>query len=557
MAFEGVKMLDIVERAVNHNWSIPVFQRGFVWKSPAVRDLAESLWLDYPIGSLLLWATSDAVVGRGPSDGMNPSIWVVDGQQRTTALCILFARKPYWWSDADGEAWSHLLSRYDVRFDIDATEEPFFRVADATIRRNDSPQYVKLHTLLNLDSKKQEDVRALEKLAEEIKGAGLCKHMSVMEVYTRLDRVRQIREKEVALVTISHDLEDVAEIFARLNSKGTRVTEADIYLGLVASKAPIWVRDVFLPFVRQLAESGFDVGPNLVFRTLTALGAGKVRFKDIDDAFWEKNSVTATFQRVQRGWQNLVIKFREYGVLSDDPLPTLNALVTLVVLLDKYTIQNFDRAIYWLLQATRYQRYSGSSTTALEEDIKDIRESADFGDAISRLMKRLPKVEDITADDFMRDYGDARFGRFILYLMIYRNEARDWDKEGNRIGFEKTELLSGFKPQWHHIFPRKFLAVANIDEEKINALSNIAIIGPTVNIRISAKDPMKYIAKYEISNEKLAQQYVSGSFEVGKDNYELPSVADTPVEKYFEWLEGRSRCLAAKANEFLTQLEAE
>ena len=29
------------------------------------------------------------------------------------------------------------------------------------------------------------------------------------------------------------------------------------------------------------------------------------------------------------------------------------------------------------------------------------------------------------AEDFMRDYGDSRFGRFILYLLAYKNHARD------------------------------------------------------------------------------------------------------------------------------------
>lgn len=47
MAYEQVQIKDIVERAVSHKWSIPEFQRGFVWKASQVRDLAESLWLDY------------------------------------------------------------------------------------------------------------------------------------------------------------------------------------------------------------------------------------------------------------------------------------------------------------------------------------------------------------------------------------------------------------------------------------------------------------------------------------------------------------------------------
>src|SRR4051812_43106919 len=63
VAYEQIKIRDIVDRAVNHSWSIPEFQRGFVWKATQVRDLAESLWLDYPVGSLLVWNS------RGPTRG--------------------------------------------------------------------------------------------------------------------------------------------------------------------------------------------------------------------------------------------------------------------------------------------------------------------------------------------------------------------------------------------------------------------------------------------------------------------------------------------------------
>ena len=112
---------------------------------------------------------------------------------------------------------------------------------------------------------------------------GLCDGMDAMEVFTRLDRVRKIREKEIVTVTVDHELEDVVEIFSRLNSRGTRVTEADIYLGVVAARNPTWVRDTFLPYLMTLEAAGFDLNPNLLFRTITAVGEGKTRFKEIPD----------------------------------------------------------------------------------------------------------------------------------------------------------------------------------------------------------------------------------------------------------------------------------
>ena len=276
MAYEQITIRDIVDRAVNHSWSIPEFQRGFVWKATQVRDLAESLWYDYPIGSLLVWNSRVPAEEQHAHDARRPSLWVVDGQQRSTALCILCGRKPYWWPSVD--EWNKTLRRFDVRFDVNAKEPPFFWVANAAIRKVAGSRYVPLRDLLVLDTSREKDQKALQALARQIKIDGLCDGMDAMEVYTRLDRVRKIRDKDLVAVTVDHELEDVVEIFSRLNSRGTRVTEADIYLGVVAAKNPGWVRDTFLPYLRSLAESGFDLDPNLLFRTLTGVGSKKCAF---------------------------------------------------------------------------------------------------------------------------------------------------------------------------------------------------------------------------------------------------------------------------------------
>src|SRR5437870_10568707 len=159
MAYESVKIRDIVDRSVNHKWSIPEFQRGFVWKATQVRDLAESLWLDYPVGSLLVWNSEQPQETKIAKDGLGPSQWIVDGQQRATALSILFGRKPYWWESA--EQWNKTLVRYDIRFDIDTKEPPFFIVANAAIRRAHGNRYIPLSDLLVLDPNNDADQERL------------------------------------------------------------------------------------------------------------------------------------------------------------------------------------------------------------------------------------------------------------------------------------------------------------------------------------------------------------------------------------------------------------
>ena len=541
MAYESVKIRELVDRAVSHAWSIPEFQRGFVWKTTQVRDLAESLWLDYPIGSLLVWNSQDHVEEHGVIDAQSPSLWVVDGQQRVTALCILFGRRPYWWQS--GEEWERMVKKYDVRFDINAQEPPYFWVANAAIRKVREDRYIPLSKLLVLDIEKPKDQQELQRLAKEIKQQGLCGGMDAMEVYTRLDRIRKIREKDVVTVAIDQELEDAVEIFSRLNSRGTRVTEADIYLGVVAVRNPGWVRSAFLPYVRKLADAGFDVSPNLLFRTLTGVGAKKVRFREIPDGFWNQGSIQSYWDRTQAAWQSIIQRFREYGILSNNPMPTEAALVPMVALVDKFPHEKFELPLYWFLQASRFSRYSGSGTTSLEEDLRDIQEAGSLDGAVRRLLRRFLHTTPIDAEDFMRDYGDSRFGRFLLYLLAYRNKAQDWDNSGQRLGFEGMELLVDFRPQWHHVFPKAYLQSHKVSEDLIDALANIAVIGPTINIRISAKEPMSYIQRYGITAEKLAQQHIE------------ESVIKLSVNDFEGWLNKRAQTLADAGNAFLDELK--
>jgi hypothetical protein len=86
---------------VNHlregRFVIPDFQREFEWKPWDVRELMRSIFLDYYIGSLLLWKgtpknfdglSCEPVYGY-PSGG-KPEYIVLDGQQRLTAIYYAF-----------------------------------------------------------------------------------------------------------------------------------------------------------------------------------------------------------------------------------------------------------------------------------------------------------------------------------------------------------------------------------------------------------------------------------------------------------------------------------
>ena len=106
----------LVRRARDGEYSVPEFQRGFVWRPSQVLDFADSLVRGYPVGSILTW-NSDTAVQRADGDDRRLKSWIIDGQQRITALCTLFGIRPDWWDDRK-QIWAEHMSAFDVRLDI-------------------------------------------------------------------------------------------------------------------------------------------------------------------------------------------------------------------------------------------------------------------------------------------------------------------------------------------------------------------------------------------------------------------------------------------------------
>jgi hypothetical protein len=92
------KVEDLVERVRRGLVRVPRFQRGLKWESSDVTELFDSLYRGYPIGTLLFYKRS-AKADRLPLGPLmieapetSEAWWVVDGQQRVTALTVGLTR---------------------------------------------------------------------------------------------------------------------------------------------------------------------------------------------------------------------------------------------------------------------------------------------------------------------------------------------------------------------------------------------------------------------------------------------------------------------------------
>jgi hypothetical protein len=69
--------------------ALPDLQRPFVWEDTKVRDLLDSLFVGFPVGTLVFWHTSndkDARALGAERPGLRATTLVIDGQQRLTSL---------------------------------------------------------------------------------------------------------------------------------------------------------------------------------------------------------------------------------------------------------------------------------------------------------------------------------------------------------------------------------------------------------------------------------------------------------------------------------------
>jgi uncharacterized protein DUF262 len=145
-----------IDDATQGTLNVPEFQRMFVWRPSKVAALVDSLWREYPIGTLLLWESSYDSPRTALGDQAR-KLWIVDGQQRVTSLALLFGKKPYWWSEAS--EWNSYYKRYDVLVAI-ANNKADLEFALPNPVRSKSNEWISVRRILTSPS--------LSELAEEV-----------------------------------------------------------------------------------------------------------------------------------------------------------------------------------------------------------------------------------------------------------------------------------------------------------------------------------------------------------------------------------------------------
>ncbi len=213
--------------------ALPELQRPFVWEDTKVRDLLDSLFVGFPVGTLVLWHTSNEKEARAlgaERSSLRATTLVIDGQQRLTSLCAVMRGVEVVGEDGATRKITIAFRPRDGRFEV----------ADAAIRND--PEFLPNVTELWNGTRSKPQIR--RDLMNALRDKGRVVDDKYEDAVERnLDRAHAVSDYRFPTVDIRKTAatqaeeateEDVAEIFVRINNQGTRLGQADFVLTLLS-----------------------------------------------------------------------------------------------------------------------------------------------------------------------------------------------------------------------------------------------------------------------------------------------------------------------------------
>ncbi|MBR2371276.1 MAG: DUF262 domain-containing protein, partial [Clostridia bacterium] len=203
--------------------AIPEIQRPFVWKKKQVRDLMDSLYKGYPTGYLITWQNPDVKLKDGSYSAGKKIL--IDGQQRVTALMTALAGVEVINSDYKKERVKIAFNPFEA-FSDDKDAE-IFAVQDSS----------------HLKSKKWiPDIAEIFRSDFDIVGFvdDYCDdnpEMKRKEMGKILVQLRSIANRMIGVIELAAhlDIGIVTDIFIRINSKGTALSQGDFVMSKIAA----------------------------------------------------------------------------------------------------------------------------------------------------------------------------------------------------------------------------------------------------------------------------------------------------------------------------------
>ena len=198
---------------------IPEIQRPFVWKKSQVRDLIDSLYNGYPTGYIITWKNPDVHTKDGTM--ANGKHILIDGQQRITALMASIVGLEVLDEDFNKD-------RIKIAFNPLATDsDKRFAVQDASHLKDRK-------WISDISEVFKNNFDPFDFVFKYCEDNPKVKHN---EVNNAIIKLKEIANRQIGVIELDHslDIDEVTEIFIRINSKGTALSQSDFVMSKMAA----------------------------------------------------------------------------------------------------------------------------------------------------------------------------------------------------------------------------------------------------------------------------------------------------------------------------------
>ena len=565
--------------------AIPEIQRPFVWEAVRVRDLMDSLYKGYPIGYIILWRNPDTKLKNG---GVSKGKRIlIDGQQRTIALKAAIL---------GDEVVDSNYAKKTIQISFNPLEERF-EVLNPALAKNSA-------WINDISKVFESDFNLFSFTMDYCKANGITgKEAEVSQKITKLIAVKGVNIGITELDS-NLDIDEVTEIFIRINSQGVSLSQADFAMSKISSDNNYSgnemrkMIDYFCHFMKSPSDYDTILKNDTIFAKSDArkkidwavnqqdniyvpsyVDVLRVSFthmfhrgklsdlvsllsgRDFEKRIYSQDVEENSFKMLRAGVEAFVnqTNFERYlmilhsvGIVSVDMIRSQNVLNFGYILylslkakkLEASLIENIVRR--WVVLSILTGRYSGSADSAIEYDIKKFTEQ----DPVKFL-------EDTEAGELSNAFwnnvlitnletSSSSSPSFLVFLMAQV-------KKGARGFLSKTltvrELIE-MRGDIHHLFPKKYLQDNKITSRRdYNQIANYVYTQSEVNIKIKDKSPSSYMSK---ARDMISQgkSYYSGISDIVDleanlaENCVPVEFMDMQFSQYQEFLERRRKLMA-------------
>lgn len=573
--------------------AIPEIQRPFVWDATKVRNLLDSLYQGFPVGYLIAWRNPNVKLKDGNTSTGKRIL--IDGQQRVTALMAALLGREVLTKDYE-------TTRIRIAFN---PQEEKFEVANPAIQRNVA-WIPDVATVFAPET-------SLTELTDEY--AEKNPESERKRVSRVLEKLRRIINNHVGIIELADDLDidTVTEIFIRVNSAGTELSQADFAMSKIAvneanggnqlrkaidyfchlAVSPEFIKTIekrdkafaesdFFPKMRWLQDVNDDIyDPTYTDMLRVAFtsefGRGKLQDlvallsgRNFETKQFEEAVVEQSFGKLKQGihafinkthFDRITMILRSAGFITRDLFGGTNAVNFAYILYlrgraEKVDAAELEQAVRrWYAMSILSRRYQGSPETAFDVDIRQVMARGVVPYANAVIENELPDTFWTGMLPQLMDTSSSNSPYFHCYQAAQVKLA---DKGFLSRDITVQDLLLN-RSDVHHVYPKKHLKGQGLSRGRYNQIANFVLAQSEINIAIGAKPPEKYFAE-------LAEQCNGGKKKYGgitdegdmRANLRMHCVPDTMLDgeipDYDEFLEARRKLMALKIKTWFNAL---